>query len=367
MSAFLPFVKPAQIRLSRTSEGDLLLELFEDTDQRADAAEASPSHRFLLDASARMHLLASLKQALTQPILPSVPRRLSLSQPAPVTAPAMPPQPPAGSSATLDLEARYINTLRQLNCPFAFERSIQFQSEQIQAGRMLAGHDLTLPSSLTQSEIVALLQELCFPENQLDALLLQLPLSHHLHLGFEPQSGSALFKVYLESDCDPEMASAVRYRAWKYVPYFDQCFTSAYAPLRFSSPAQLSQLLLTQFSYLAGQVSIEPGLKRMVQSLTLIAEQCMLRSGAEELELLHVTEDQSDRQSFDLNLYSSNLKVEAVLEQLLFMCSSLGLDQQRCHLSLQQCMALPLGHLSFGVHRQRQPFFTLYYGASLHV
>jgi hypothetical protein len=362
MSTFLPFVQPSQIRLSRTSEGDLLLELFEATEQTADAAQKSSSHSFLLDANARIHLMASLKEALLQPVLPSVPRRLSLSQSHPVSAPIVAPQPPMPSSATVDLEARYLNALRQLNCPFEFERSIQFQSDQIKAGRMLAGHDLRLPSSLTQPEILALLHELYFPENHLEALMAQLPTSHHLHLGFEPQSETALFKIYLESDVEPD--PPVRYRAWKYAPFSEQCFTSIYTPLRFSSPSQLSQLLLTHFSLLAGPVAIEPSLRALLQSLFSIAEHCMYRTRAEDFELLHVTEDQSDRQSFDLNLYSSRLNVEAVLEQLLLMFGCLGLDQQRCLLSLQQCLALPLGHISFGYHRKQEPFFTLYYGAA---
>jgi hypothetical protein len=365
MSTFLPFVKPSQIRLSRTPEGDLLLELFEDTEQTADAAQKSSSHRFLLDANARIHLLASLKEALVQPVLPSVPRRLSLSQSPPVSAPIVAPQPPMASSATADLEARYLNALRQLNCPFEFERSIQFQSDQIKGGRMLAGHDLRLPSSLTQPEILALLHELYFPENHLDTLVAQLPSSHHLHLGFEPQNETALFKIYLEFDVESD--SPVRYRAWKYAPFSEQCFTSIYTSLRFSSPSQLSQLLLTHFSFLAGPVATEPTLRALLQSLFSIAEHCMHRTNAEDLELLHVTEDQSDRQSFDLNLYSARLNAKAILEQLLLMFSSLGLDQQRGLLSLQHCLTQPLGHISLGCHRNLQPFFTLYYGASLFI
>jgi hypothetical protein len=368
MSPFLPFVNPTQIRLSRTSEGDLLLELFEDTDQSADAAEKPSSHRFLLDANARIHLLASLKEALVQPILPSVPRRVALSSSALASILVAPSQPPPCSSATRDLELNFINALRQLNGPFAFERSIQFQSDQIRPGRMLAGYDLRLPSSLSQPEILALLHQLRFPENQLDALMAQLSSSHHLHLGFEPQSETALFKVYLESDCDTNSTSAVRYKAWKYYPYSEKCFTSVYTPLRFSSSSQLCELLMAQFGLIAGPVSVDPSpLGPLVQSLGLIAEQCMPRTATEDLELLYVMEDQSDRQSFDLNLYSSNLYVDAVLDQLLLMCSCLGLDRQRCLLSLQQCLSLPLGHISLGYHRHRQPFFTLYYGASLYV
>ena len=364
MSQFVPFVKPQQIRLSCTSIGHLLVEILEEAEQPAQANQMVVSHRFLLDSKAEIHLMASLKEVLSQPYMPYSPRRRprvkqAVSKPTNITSPSWPT-----SGASIDLAERFTDTVRGLERPFAFERSIQYQRSQIRAGRILAGYDLSLPSSLRQQEILELLQQLCFPTDQLHGFKEMLPCSHYLHLGFEPYDDSALYKVYLESDCERNAGNSIRYHAWKFMPFTEQCYKTTYSRLPFSSPLQLSQLLFTHFRHAPRDASINPELRGMIQPFITIAERCSGDGKYEEFELLYAREDQSCRQSFDLNVYASGLKVEDMLEELLSMCKILGLDRERCLLSLQNCLAQPLGHLSLGYNRKNDPFFTLYYGAS---
>jgi hypothetical protein len=364
MSQFVPFFNPQQIKLSLTSDGHLLLELLEDEEQSDRSDPMLTSHRLLLDAKARVHLLASLKEALSEPHLLKVPRRVLRDQPPTFSSPDNRSQLSANSSSTVDLETRFTETLRGLEKPFQFERSIQYQRNRIKAGRMLAGYDLTLQSSLNKQSILQLLHQLCFPADRRDEFEAMLPSSHYLHLGFEPYLDSALYKVYLESDCDADSDLPIRYRAWKYLPFERKCFTTIYTRLLVSSPSQLSQLLLAHFSRFSRDVSIEPDLGELLQSLSAITERCFDIRDDDSFELLYATEDQSVRQSFDLNVYGSGLTVGTILEDLLLMCNALGLDRQRCLLSLQHCLSLSLGHISFGYHRKKEPFFTLYYGAA---
>jgi hypothetical protein len=364
MSQFIPFVKPQQIKLSRTSNGHLLVELLEETKQSTETNQVVVSHRYLLDAEARLHLMASLKEVLSQPYLPKSQRSMLRIQPAVFHPPNITTSSSPTSVASVDLATRFTDTLRRLEKPFAFERSIQYQRNQIRAGRLLAGYDLSLPSSLKKQAILELLQQLCFPTDQLDDFEDMLPYSHYLHLGFEPYDDSALYKVYLESDCEGDPGNRIRYRAWKFMPFTHQCYITAYTRLPFSSPDQLSQLLITHFRDVSRNASFESDLRGMIKPFVTIAEQCSGDREYKDIELLHATEDQSLRQSFDMNIYASGLKVEDMLEDILSMCKILGLDRQRCLLSLRNCLALPLGHVSLGCNRKNDPFFTLYYGAS---
>lgn len=364
MSQFIPFVKPEQIRLSHTSNGHLLVELLEEVAQSTQTNRDVVSHRFLLDAKARLHLLASLKEVLSQPYLPDSTRSMFHDQPAAIQAPNVSSQSSLISRASVDLATRFTDTLRGLEKPFAFERSIQYQRNQIRAGRILAGYDLSLPSSLKKKTVLQLLQHLCFPVDQLDNFEDMLPCSHYLHLGFEPYDDSALYKVYLESDCEGDTGKGIRYRAWKFMPFTQQCYITTYSRQPFSSPVQLSQLLFTHFRHVSRDASVDANLRGMIHPFVKIAEQCSSDGRYGDMELLHATEDQSLRMSFDLNVYASGMKVEDVLEDLLSMSKILGLDRRRCLLSLRNCLALPLGHLSLGYNRKNDPFFTLYYGAS---
>jgi tryptophan halogenase len=364
MSQFIPFVKPQQIKLSRTSNGHLLVELLEETEQPTETNLVVVSHRFLLDAKARLHLLTSLKEVLSQPYLPNRPRSMLSIQPAAFQQPNISSNSSPTSGGSVDLATRFTDTLRGLEKPFAFERSIQYQRNQIRAGRLLAGYDLSLPSSLKKQAILELLQQLCFPTDQLDEVEDMLPYSHYLHLGFEPYDDSALYKVYLESDCEGHPGNSIRYRAWKFMPFTQQCYITTYTRLPFSSPAQLSQLLITHFRHRSRNASFDTDLKGMIQPFVRIAEQCSGDGEYKDIELLYATEGQSLRQSFDMNIYASGLKVEDMLKDILSMCKILDLDRQRCLLSLRNCLALPLGHVSLGYNRKNDPFFTLYYGAS---
>jgi tryptophan halogenase len=364
MSQFIPFVKPQQIKLSRTSNGHLLVELLEETEQSTETNQVVETHRFLLDAKARLHLMASLKEVLSQPYLPNSTRSMRHGQPAVFQLPNTTSASSPTSGASVDLATRFTDTLRGLEKPFAFERSIQYQRNQIRAGRLLAGYDLSCPSSLKKQAILELLQQLWFPTDQLDDFEDMLPYSHFLHLGFEPYDDSALYKVYLESECKGDPGNRIRYRAWKFMPFTQQCYITTYTRLPFSSPVQLSQLLFTHFRHVSGNGSFDTDLMGMIQPFVTIAEQCSGDGEYKDIELLHATEDQSLRQSFDMNIYHSDLKVEDMLEDILSMCKILGLDRQRCLLSLRNCLALPLGHVSLGCNRKSDPFFTLYYGAS---
>lgn len=343
---------------------DMVLDLLGPPLESTPQDQSPPEYRLVLDSEARRHLLAALAEALTQPYLPKLSKRHARDRidasPQPFSAvPAT-----TTSSRALALEAEFSQALRTLDRPFKFERSIQFRSQGINSGRMLAGFDLASPSPLPKESALNLLQRLHFPAQYLEAVLEYLPASHYLHLGFEPYQGAALFKVYLESEADAQSIPPIRHRAWKYVPLTDQCFTSTYAALPVVSASQLSQLVLKHFQSLSADASLSADLMPLLEVVGSIIERCVSVENVEDIDLLYATENQSPRQSFDLNLYAANHTVGTVVDELLRLCELLGLDHQRCRLSLQHCLAQPLGHLSFGFHRHREPFFTLYYGAS---
>jgi hypothetical protein len=77
---------------------------------------------------------------------------------------------------------------------------------------------------------------------------------------------------------------------------------------------------------------------------------------------LDVTEEGNPRQSFDINVYRANLRVEEFYPVLSVLCRRHSIPFDVFHSLYDRIKMRRLGHLAAGVDREGNDFFTVYYG-----
>jgi hypothetical protein len=79
---------------------------------------------------------------------------------------------------------------------------------------------------------------------------------------------------------------------------------------------------------------------------------------------MEVEEEGSPRRSFDVNVYSAGLPVDAMKGAMRGMGRAYGIAPERVEDLLARVGGEVLGHLSGGTARNGRDFATLYYGAA---
>lgn len=84
---------------------------------------------------------------------------------------------------------------------------------------------------------------------------------------------------------------------------------------------------------------------------------------ASAIQLLQIEEEGSDRKSFDLNLYDLNAPLESLLPTLATIAGQMQIVAADFDAWTAATRHHILGHIATGIHRDRQTFVTIYYGA----
>jgi hypothetical protein len=82
-----------------------------------------------------------------------------------------------------------------------------------------------------------------------------------------------------------------------------------------------------------------------------------------ELLYLDVTEDGTNRQSFDVNFYRAGLRVASVAPFLERLATHFQLRADLVREAFAGLVDLRLGHVAGGVDRHGRDFLTIYFGA----
>ena len=88
------------------------------------------------------------------------------------------------------------------------------------------------------------------------------------------------------------------------------------------------------------------------------------RISAERLQYLEVQEDENERRSFDLNVYTADMQVKDLQQALFRMREHYGVRPGQFQALYDQIKNKALGHVAGGVHRNGRDFFNVYYGVA---
>lgn len=247
-----------------------------------------------------------------------------------------------------------------LGAPHGIERSIKFAPGRVLEERYLASvhRDALGPDPIGRLRDMG--RALAMPEVALDALPRALEGAQIIHFGREREPGGEIFKLYFEYAAAVRAAmnarppqSALVHRAFKWTPGpAGALYVTLYIWLPCRTFMEIeAHLADPAFGGSPGALCAKALLRRMERS-----------TGAGEVMVMRVEEPGNPRRSLDINLYRADLRVGAVRDLFEQAAADLGAPMQETRAALDRCADQPLGHLSLGLARGGEPFFTIYSG-----
>ncbi|MCY2930279.1 MAG: hypothetical protein NTV86_12435 [Planctomycetota bacterium] len=268
-------------------------------------------------------------------------------------------QAPPGAGDQADLIVALVDAL---GVPYGFERSFRLSPSSLQAGRFL----LSLHRDALGEQARARVREVCgrlgMPEEFLAGVAEHFDEADIVHLGFEGHGGRCLYKLYLERGraLRQEAAPApgegrLLHWAYKWDPQRPESrFLTKYVWYPDLSAAQIEARVGAIF---AGAEHAEP--LAILRGLLEIAAR---RIRPEAMLYLEALEERTPRRSFDINLYEARLELGPLYPLLSRMCRHWGVPYEEFAALYEPAKDKSFGHLSGGIHRGGEGFFSVYYG-----
>jgi tryptophan halogenase len=228
--------------------------------------------------------------------------------------------------------------------------------ERLQANRVLVSVDRARFGEDTEERIESLCAQLGMPRVVRGGVARLVAEARCVHFGFESDGTRALYKVYFERrDAHSEAARrspVLLHLAYKWeAQEAERCVTTRYHWY----PRLAAQALRERIAALYGEGA---PLAAALELLELAAS----RVDAARLQFLEVREDGNDRRSFDLNLYDAGLTLRDAQGPLARLREHFAVRPGQYQALYDQIRGRPLGHLAGGLHRDGEPFVTVYYG-----
>ncbi|MFO7963508.1 MAG: DUF3467 domain-containing protein [Desulfobacterales bacterium] len=254
--------------------------------------------------------------------------------------------------------------LKEKNIQAAFEHSFKMTEDKLLDKRFLLGFDKRTIRENPDLELVTLCRQIGMPEDFLTAYQEKLPASHIVGFGFGEGEGVFAVKAYLEFE--QRFFRAFHSRGGRADPYVSH--------LGFKwDAADHAKKVLTRYTCHPGTASGE-AIKRLsnyfdnekeagpFESVRKILETASRAPGGKRFQFLEVTEEGSQRSSFDINLYGAGLNLGDINRLLLDIARHFSLPHEPFQRLCETHKDHVLGHLAGGRDRNGKDFVTVYSG-----
>lgn len=254
--------------------------------------------------------------------------------------------------------------LRDSNINASFERSFELLPETLIDNRFLMGFDKNLLNSETIKELLKICEQMGMPESFLNSITESIQSANVILFGFSEHEGTCLIKAYLEFGYG-------YYRSLRENPRMPEPYLSH---LGFKWDAEeTGKSALARYICHPGMNSgdikkhlansVYKGENRTVfQCVRKILDLASKKTAVSNLLYLDVREDDNPRLSFDVNLYSADIRLIEIREIVLEICSYLNIPMDRIRKLMSSAHNSILGHIAGGLDREGREFFTFYYG-----
>jgi hypothetical protein len=239
------------------------------------------------------------------------------------------------------------------------EASFKLSPGRITTDRRLIGIE---KQHLPRARLLAIADALSIPPEHRAAVVEAYDRSNFFYFACEDEPGAATLRLYLEFPVyiapltADELASADASRPSLQMVGF-KWLTAGGKPLPVTNyvwHVHLSKVRVAQrIDALRGTLK--------APALALSRDLVLRSPDADPPAYIEATESGSPRASFDLNVYSANLRVSDAMPALSALANDYAIDAERFKAVLHAASNHPLGHLSAGLDRQSRDFLTIYY------
>ncbi len=254
--------------------------------------------------------------------------------------------------------------VKGLNVEIGFERSFKIANAALLHNRYLLGVSKKAVGQRADDRLIEMCNMMGTPKTLLDIFKQYLPQANYVHFGFEQNEKTTVYKVYLEFfETIKEEIEKGKHRPGPALLHLGLKWDV-------SNPARQSLTRYTWYPWLSPheilqRVSdiLEPergaAAREAAEQLVSVA---LARIPARDILYLEVTEEGNPRRSFDINVYRANLQVAEVYPMLSMLCRRHSIPFDTFHSLYDGIKTKRFGHLAAGVDRDRNSFFTVYYG-----
>ncbi len=265
-------------------------------------------------------------------------------------------------SEVLQKYIRPFQLVEHFNLKCGYEKSCKFTQGELLRNRYLLGID---KSQLDANRLQLVCQEMNMPQSHFQELIDHEDDANLVLLGFEESSNDASYRVYLEFwDRIKEKIKQSQ------APYPTQTMFLGYKWSAFDN----SQATTSEYTYyprielarilqrLGNMLDTSQG-RQLLDITADILARTLEHTDSESLIYLEASEVGNPRKSFDINLYPAGLKLQDIHPQLAALCELYSVNAHEFAELYSNAGARALGHISGGLDRNGQSFFTVYYEA----
>lgn len=230
--------------------------------------------------------------------------------------------------------------------PFAFERSARFRDGELSDQRCLFTVPLIGLEGWLPRQVLSVCHSWNAPPQVLETISRYLSRAEHVHFGLEIQPDSVTTKCYLEANVD------LRFLGFKWTS------SDTSRPAILSRYRVLKGIRLDRFQNLC---------EHLVSSQQLFAMMSLFKrllTPDEELNLLEISDESTNRYSYDINCYDCEKTIGECNALMDSIMSSFGIDhsqRERWQLEVSKHM---IGNIGIGADRNQRPFVTIYHKPS---
>lgn len=262
-----------------------------------------------------------------------------------------------------EVYSRYLrpfSLVENLNLNCGYEKSFKLIHQHLLCNRYLLGID---KAALDDDKLSFICDQLEMPEQFRAQLSDHLTDANLVLLGFEQGVEDCTYKIYLEywdkvrslrRPCDAEPVTL-------FVGYKWSAFDNRRATLTDYSyyPALTAAEMIERIN----DLKVSDDHSATFEMAGQIVAYCARDVNSKAFRFLEATEADSPRKSFDINLYEARVNLQNIYPYLKNLCHdySVHVDElDRLYSRVDSCM---LGHLSAGLDRKGEVFFSVYYEA----
>jgi len=254
--------------------------------------------------------------------------------------------------------------LDRLNIKPSFERSFKVKEKTLLKNRFLLGFEKDLIRPSPNEKILDFCERIGMPAELMGAFLANLPEASIVGFGFGENETTCTVRAYLEF--------GIRYyRAMKNKPHdpdpylshlgfkWDVSDNAISVVTRYTCyPAYTTEDMLERLSNdLYGQNGSSP-----YEIVKGILDLGASKVGNDKFLFLSVNEESNPRNSFDINIYRANLRMEEIYPFLLEMCRLYSIPDEKFHDLYEPIKTQIFGHIAGGIDRKGNDFLTIYFG-----
>jgi hypothetical protein len=291
----------------------------------------------------------------------------SLTRNPPSQNTAMPPGrlPTFASEITHEKVGLLFQLLNALRLKVAFERSFKVSERSLNGSRFLLGINKHTISRSRHKSIVDVCVRLGMPENFQETFRKNLQEANVFGFGMDENQETCVVKAYLEfgSRYEEALKKALHERD-PYVSHLGfkwdaadntRCALTKYTCFPALNRRDMLERLSTGF-YGSGDSNPYRIVERFVEAASS-------KANGDKVIYLEVNEENNPRSSFDLNLYSADLRMKEVYPLLVKICRHYSIPDEEFQAFYEPMKDMIFGHLAGGVDRKGKDFLTVYFGS----